>query len=35
MTAIIPIILLSIPFYVLFRLVDHHTQILKDSEEEK
>jgi hypothetical protein len=35
MSAIIPIILFSIPVYLLFRRIDHHTQILKDSEEEK
>ena len=35
MTGFIPIILLAIPIYLLFRLIDHHAKILKDSEEEK
>lgn len=35
MTAIAAIILCSILMYWVFRRIDHHTQILKDSEEEK
>lgn len=35
MTAIIVITLFAIPLYWLFRRMDHHAQILKDSEDEK
>jgi hypothetical protein len=35
MSAIVPIILFAIPLYWLFRRMDHHAQIMKDSEEEK